>query len=293
MEKEKKTKKDKVLHTCDGKLNVYDYQELFLNFKIFYWHSVLSGTIAAIIPIIIYGLVTSFIDALIFFIIIETFILIIFKMKKKTIGKNQYKSLIKKDPNRFEYETELYKDYLIRKSQNKTLKVNYSEIEKIVETDSNFYLKIKNMVIALQKSSCELDTITFIRNINKDILENRLGNDKTIKKFDKDKNKKIKLLLNVSFALTIISIFIPEIYYGVSEDFTKLNYLLYWFMLPFPLISFYLGNKYKNMGFECTKNIIGGICVALLLVIYGFLTMGAYNTENNIGTEYQQIEIIE
>ena len=147
--------------------------------------------------------------------------------------------------------------------------------------------------MALQKSSCELDTITFIRNINKDILENRLGNDKTIKKFDKDKNKKIKLLLNVSFALTIISIFIPEIYYGVSEDFTKLNYLLYWFMLPFPLISFYLGNKYKNMGFECTKNIIGGICVALLLVIYGFLTMGAYNTENNISTEYQQIEIIE
>ena len=65
----------------------------------------------------------------------------------------------------------LYKDYLIRKSQNKTLKVNYSEIEKIVETDSNFCLKKKNMVMALQKSSCELDTITFIRNINKDILE--------------------------------------------------------------------------------------------------------------------------
>ena len=64
-------------------------------------------------------------------------------------------------------------------------------------------------------------------------------------------------------------------------------------MLPFPLISFYLGNKYKNMGFECTKNIIGGICITLLLVVYGFLTMGVYNTENNIGTEYQQLEIRE
>lgn len=64
-------------------------------------------------------------------------------------------------------------------------------------------------------------------------------------------------------------------------------------MLPFPLISFYLGNKYKDMGFECNKNIIGGICVALLLVIYGFLVMGVYNTENNIGTEYQQIEMKE
>ena len=290
---EKKTKKDKVLHTCNGKLNVYDYQEMCLNFKVFYWNNVLVSSILLVIITIIYGIFTSFISAIILFIVMEIFILIISKYMLKTVSKNQYKNTIKKNPTRFEYETELYKDYLIRKSQNKTLKVNYSEIEKIVETDSNFYLKIKNMVIALQKSSCELDTITFIRNINKDILENRLGNDKTIKKFDKDKNKKIKLLLNVSFALTIISIFIPEIYYGVSEDFTKLNYLLYWFMLPFPLISFYLGNKYKNMGFECTKNIIGGICVALLLVIYGFLTMGAYNTENNIGTEYQQIEIIE
>ena len=290
---EKKTKKDKLLHTCDGKLNVYDYQEMCLNFKGFYWNNVLVSSILLVIITIIYGIFTGFISAIILFVVMEIYILIISKYMLKTISKNQYKNTIKKNPTRFEYETELYKDYLIRKSQNKTLKVNYSEIEKIVETDSNFYLKIKNMVMALQKSSCELDTITFIRNINKDILENRLGNDKTIKKFDKDKNKKIKLLLNVTFFLAILSLFIPIFVYSNYEEFTKINYLLYWFMLPFPLISFYLGNKYKDMGFECNKNIIGGICVALLLVIYGFLVMGVYNTENNTGTEYQQIEMKE
>ena len=290
---EKKTKKDKLLHTCDGKLNVYDYQEMCLNFKGFYWNNVLVSSILLVIVTIIYGIFTGFISAIIFFVVMEIYILIISKYMLKTVSKNQYKNTIKKNPTRFEYETELYKDYLIRKSQNKTLKVNYSELEKIVETDSNFYLKIKNMVIALQKSSCELDTITFIRNINKDILENRFRNDKSIKKFDKDKNKKIKLLLNVTFFLAILSLFIPIFVYSNYEEFTKINYLLYWFMLPFPLISFYLGNKYKDMGFECNKNIIGGICVALLLVIYGFLVMGVYNTENNIGTEYQQIEMKE
>lgn len=297
---EKKNKKDKVLHTCDGKLNVYDYQELFLNFKIFYWNSVLSGTITFIIPIILYGLVTSLIDAISLFIIIEIFILIIFKMKAKTIGKNQYKSLIKKDPNRFEYETELYKDYLIRRSQNKTLKINYSDIERIVETDSNFYLKTKKMIITIQKSSCELDTITFIRNINKAILENRLGNDKTIKKFTiKNQNPKKDKLLNILFLVSNISFAFAWIVLAIAHDhFTLDAFLVYVIVMPIPIItsilSLILGIVYSRKGYDCIKNIVSSICVLFLSFCLGILTiMASSDYDYEVIYDYQSVLGIE
>lgn len=276
---EKKTKKDKVLHTCNGKLNVYDYQEACLNFNIFYWNMVLTVSIIAFFGSLICSIFSTVLECIALFLICEPFILLITKLRIKTFAKMQYESLNKKNPGIMEYEIELYKDYLKRKNQNVVQKINYSDIEAIVETDSNFHLRIKRKVVIIQKSSCELDTITFIRKINKDILENRLGNEKTIKKFTIKKQKIEKeKLLNILFLVSLISFTLAWGVVAISHDYFTLDaFLVYIIVMPIPIISsilsLILGIVYSRKGYDCIKNIVGGICILFLLFCFGILTI--------------------
>lgn len=276
---EKKTKKDKVLHTCDGKLNVYDYQEACLNFNIFYWNMVLTVSIIAFFGSLICSIFSTVLECIALFLICEPFILLITKLRIKTFAKMQYESLNKKNPGIMEYEIELYKDYLKRKNQNVVQKINYSDIEAIVETDSNFHLKIKRKVIVIQKSSCELDTITFIRNINKDIFDNRLGNDKTIKKFTIKKKKLEKeKLLNILYLASIISFTLAWGIVAISHDYYILDaFWVYLIVMPIPVILTFLSLifaiLYSSKGYNCIKNIVSSICILFLLFCFGILTI--------------------
>ena len=82
--------------------------------------------------------------------------------------------------------------------------------------------------------------------------------------------------LNFIFWLTIATIFITPYIVGIfdnlSEGEIELKYvsLIFLLMSIIPIISVVLGVKYKKIGYQCKKNIIGGIIILALMLMYSF-----------------------
>ena len=133
------------------------------------------------------------------------------------------------------------------------------------------YPKNKKLII-LQKKYCDEDLIEFIRN-NIPTLEKHLGENQVPQK----ESNKVNKLLNIIFFVTIISLFASFIlvyillkyvfhYHGNGDTRYMWIYLCF---LPIPIISIILGLIYKNKGYNCSRNIIIGIIVSIILLMYG------------------------
>lgn len=109
---------------------------------------------------------------------------------------------------------------------------------------------------------------------------------------------KIKLLLVVLFILTITSLwfglgtsmFLGEIANIHSSLFTKHMWGM-WFWLPIPILSIILGIKYKKRGVKCTKNIVAGFIIGILLLIYGSFSF-IFNFEVDYSEIYNYEQIV-
>lgn len=91
------------------------------------------------------------------------------------------------------------------------------------------------------------------------------------------KDKKIKIFMCFLFVLTIFSFFGAFVSWGIISEkpeniggffFTSTTFV-YWLWLPIPILSIILGYKYKKMGIKCTKNIVSGYIIGLLLILHG------------------------
>ena len=184
----------------------------------------------------------------------------------------------KKEIFDMEIHIEFYDDYLLRQSEKITIKVNYNDIERCIETDTNFYLKMskENRIIIIQKNSCDLELINFIREKFNN-LENCLGDKSNFKGVRKYHNPNfIKKFMIILFIITICSLWGSLWSMSLADkinpqhgfNFIK-NTWVFWCWLPVPLLSVILGFKYKKAGFKCTKNIVGGFIIGFLLLIYG------------------------
>ncbi len=92
-----------------------------------------------------------------------------------------------------------------------------------------------------------------------------------------NKEKKIKLLMCLLFILTIFSFFGAFVLWGIISErpentggffFTSTTFVC-WLWLPIPILSIILGYKYKKMGIKCTRNIVSGYIISVLLILYG------------------------
>lgn len=85
-------------------------------------------------------------------------------------------------------------------------------------------------------------------------------------------NKNTKIIMNVLFILTLASIFFGLITSSILSynniDFTSTSWA-FWLWLPVPILSIFLGYKYKKNGLKVKKNIISGYIIGILLLIYG------------------------
>ena len=65
----------------------------------------------------------------------------------------------------YEYEVEFYDNYFIVKNDTVTVKIEYSKVDKSIETDTNFYFYVlpKNSCTIIQKNNCSLNLIKFVR----------------------------------------------------------------------------------------------------------------------------------
>ncbi|MBO6145854.1 MAG: hypothetical protein J6O62_03560 [Bacilli bacterium] len=85
------------------------------------------------------------------------------------------------------------------------------------------------------------------------------------------KKTKIEQFMLIIFIFTLLSL--PGAVYFIKAYNIDLPNTTwgFWGWLPIPIISIILGYYFKNSGFNCTKNIISGFVVGILLFVLGFV----------------------
>ena len=92
-----------------------------------------------------------------------------------------------------------------------------------------------------------------------------------------NKEKTLKIFMYFLFFLTIFSFFGSLALWGTINErpenvggflFTSTTFVC-WLCLPLPILSIILGYKYKKLGIKCTKNIVAGYIITILLILYG------------------------
>lgn len=283
MKKEAK-KNEKCLFSCESVVDGYEYKKMAKYFpKRMYWVFVIRGTIFNVIISALIALTTqNWIATLIFLIAYEIYLLIYYKVRLEPMAEKVHNARLKRGEIEVNFETEFYEDYFIRKGEKSSVTIDYSEITRCVENDTNFYLEYakKNMIIIIQKNRCDLELISFIRNKFSN-LENNLGDTSSYKGIKKAKNTKlINTLMIILFIATLCCLWgamwsvslINEINPQHGFNFTK-NTWVFWCWLPIPISSIILGFIYNSKGLKCTKNIVAGFIIGFLLLVYGAFSL--------------------
>lgn len=273
----KKVKSDNEwLYCCESKLTADEYAKMSTYFPKFYFINVLYGTIYNFIVCMLFYLFMdkSILSLGIIFVVIEIFMLILYKVRLKINTKKGFIKLQRKMNIDEHYTNEFYDNYLIRKSKSITRNIEYNQIIKLVETDTHFYLQISSGIIILQKNKCSDNLISFIKEkcINK--LTQKKNNDKEMKTEKNINLNNIERNMKILFVLTLLSIWgalWTTRLFPVNNSLDPLleNMWVFWLWLPLPIISIILGFKYKKVDIKCTKNIVAGFIVGFLLLMYG------------------------
>lgn len=274
-----KSNKLKKLYTCDSIINATEYGKMAQYFPKMYWTYVLYGMILNLIFTTLFAISTqSLVITLIFCIMYQLFIMIVYKFKLKKIATKSFIRANKKGNFDTEFSTEFYEDFFIRKGKTISRKINYEEINIYIETNTNIYLSVenKNLIIILQKDKCSEKLIKFLNNKISNEKKNIIKkNDVKILKKAQNNNKRIFMI--ILFIITILSIYGALFTCGLigvisknTYGFDMVKYLwIFWLWLPIPILSLVLGFKYKKQGLKCTKNIVAGFIIGFLLLIYG------------------------
>lgn len=291
-------KKSKVLYSCESKTNGYEWGKMAKYFPEIYWGFVKFGlvfnlVISAILTIIYNNVILT----IIFFVLLQLYMMILWKIRIKKIAERSYNKRFKNKEMNYTYE--FYDEYIMVKTEKVCGKVFYSEILKCIETDTNFYLKFDKQIIIIQKNECDLELISFLRKINN--YENCLGDTKVVKKKKIHSPKFVENLMIVLFVLTIACLWFGTYSVEVVAKILKVSRFsigevewVYWLWLPIPILSIVLGFKYNRVGYKCTKNIVAGFIMSFLLVVYGcFSFFPQHGAQYNEIYSYQDIIGIE
>ena len=279
----KKKKNSKCLYECESILNAYEYKKSAKYFPQIYWAFVIWGTILNLVFTSVVAIIArNFIAPLVFFICYQAYIMIIYKVRLEHFAEKSFNATKKRGGLDGEIHTEFYEDYFIRQGETTTYKMNYEDIDRCIENDTHFYLKNKKMnkIIIIQKNSCDLELINFIRSKFEN-LENNLGDTSSYQGVKKPINTNlISTLMIILFIATLCCLWgalwsvslINEINPQHGFNFTK-NTWVFWCWLPIPIASIVLGFIFKGKGIKCTKNIVAGFIIGFLLLVYGSFSL--------------------
>ena len=163
--------------------------------------------------------------------------------------------------NEEKYEISFYKKYLIRKSKISNNNIEYSKINKIIETNKNFYIIYKTLYMCLKKDGLSRDEQDFIRKI--DIKKYKHKNDN--KNINSDK---VNIIFKIMFVVNIF-LLLSLIYYITGSYSEKFCYpvLIELFIFIIFLVIQVIANK---KGYKLNKNIVVsiiGIFLSLVCII--------------------------
>ncbi len=265
------SKKSGILFSVKSSLTLDEYKKMFKCIPTFYLSIMKSVAVRELMVILIISLIskTSLLATFIIYIIILILLGFIYKIKIDYLAEKVYK----KYPSEYQLDgigfIDFYDSYLICRNDNLERKVDYLNVSKLVETETNFYLQTLNKIINISKSDCDEELMDFIRNLCN-----------TYRKYESKKVKKVKNhtskknMLIILFILTISSIYgaslTLDVVLGDKPAILSNDYIwVFWFWLPIPILSIILGFKYKSHGFKCTKNIVAGFIIGISLLAFG------------------------
>lgn len=240
-----------------------------------YWLLVLEDLlIFGILPIIIGAYQHSILWFTGTFLALFIFVLVKVKLEFSKIIANKVK---KKNPGRafFPYKYRFYETYFIVSDENLAAKYLYTDISNFLET---------NLYLIMEERSSKKDIILNLKDCPDDIipfLKEKLTSLKNApkKKFiDLAPQTKSNAILTILFVFTILSLYGALMtlshFAGKEEvlDLTKKMWILYTW-LPIPILSIIMGFKYQKTNGNATKNIVVGILISLVLIVFGSFSL--------------------
>ena len=163
-------------YKCNSYLDSYEYGKMALVFSTKMWisFSIYGSLYNLIFSLVIFLLSKNIIDAITLFLIIEVIMLILFRLELRNVSKFFYKIYLSKKVESF-FTIEFYQEYF-KQIGNTILEEKYNDIDRCIETDTNFYLidNKKGIIFVLEKNELEFELVKFLRKKFTNI-ENQLG----------------------------------------------------------------------------------------------------------------------
>jgi len=288
--KNRVTSKNDLLYELETYINSYEFGKLANYFPQIYWSLTIPSIIAhLLIACLIAILFKSISLGIVFFIVPAVYCMIDRKINIQKHAEKEYNNQQKKYQNDEQFILKFYNDYFERISETISYKIKYNEITKCIETEKNIYLlwKNQNKIINLLKENCNKELIEFIyAKINNENIYN--ANSKKSTRIKKYHNPKIiKNIMLIIFVLTLCSLFIASSVIDYVNDLNNahgdeviMTTWIYWCFLPIPIISIVLGCIYNGKGIKCKKNVIAGIIMGILLLLYGTFSLSPTHMED-------------
>ncbi len=283
------------------KVTYEEYKEIRKNFPYQLWKRFLTTLIVmfSLFLIAYYDEPSELVEDIYVIVVLSICAFGILKLIEVIFRKRNYKKLFQKGMDEIHYTLFFYEDYLEKKSEQVSQKIFYQQIKRIEETNTHIFILLdKENIFPIRKDTCTEEEIEKIRKIS-DSGNLNLEKEERLEDYisPRQKYRRIRVFLICLFTLTILSIFfsliVPYIlayivlpshvieYFpsmriylsGLSLEMLHAPILDYlwgaWLVMPIPILSIILGIKYKRKGITCTKNIVAGWILTVLLFLIG------------------------
>ena len=269
-----------LLYSCESVLDESVYQRMYSCFPEGYRKILALYTFFIFFITMGYGLrgYSTALKPLILFGVLEAIVLIYIYLGRKRIARNSYRQLCKKGFGNRHYKNEFYEDCFVVHGKESILQFEYSFISKVVETDADIFLKCKDGVRALQKESCQLELITFLKETCSDRWSFcAVKPEKPPVQVKRPKFvKAAQIFLLLLTFMCVLGFMITNILISVTTDIREpLSMALsasLW--LPIPVTAILVGYRYERTEFGYKILIWSGYVVGIILLttaIGGFL----------------------
>ena len=158
---------DKILYSCKTEIGVEEFKKMVKYMPRIYWTYVGISAVVAFFFVLYVGHDTKLSYLIPGYFGVIIILMIYYRIKLGDIVKINYDSLAKNNKMDTNLDINFYDNYLTVSVPRGVTTIKYSDLKKIIETDTNFYFKAKNKkLIVIQKANCDSKLVEFIQKID-------------------------------------------------------------------------------------------------------------------------------
>ena len=239
----KMPKKDKCLFKITIKVNDEEFMKINKVFPNLYLNLIIKGTIInLVLSCILFLLFKKTVLVILFIISYQIATILLYKTQLEDYSKKVFLNLKRKNKIADNISLEFYDKYIISIT-NRNIKINYDEIEKCIETNTNIYLKNKKNVLIIDKDKSNTKLIQFIKN---------KINVKIINKDERKDSKSMNFIMEFFMILSGIVLTIMILFSLLNVNREEYKNSEYGIDMEIFNISFFSKNKFKNIYYDNT-----------------------------------------